>query len=208
MKLPLISQVLPRNKSPLIGGLLARAVRRLLLRRASKTPYFHLDGYMERFWLIPKTAGLPLSARVHRILRSDDDSAMHDHPWWNWSFVLENGYHEVMPVPANGVLPKGAVMLEGNPHEPACVVHRPPGSFVRRTTASRHRLILLDGPVLSVFAMGRKSAEWGFWVREDGAMKKIHWKDYTPHTPGEPEPAPGQSVPGRIAPAATFQVKG
>ena len=188
----------PRLPSPLLGGLLAALLRKILIRRASQTPYFHLAEYMERFWLIPKSDRLPFSARVHRILRSDVDSAMHDHPWWNWSFVLENGYHEVMPVPANGVLPRGAVLLPGNPHEPAYAIHRPPGSFVRRTVATRHRLVLLDGPVWSLFVMGRKQAKWGFWVAENATMKKIHWTEYTPHTPGEPEPSPGQSVPGRI----------
>ena len=31
----------------------ARALAAPLTRRAARTPYFHLDGYMMRWWLVP-----------------------------------------------------------------------------------------------------------------------------------------------------------
>lgn len=51
-----------------------------LIARSAKTPYFHLEGYMERFWLLPY-GWYVIAARVHHILKSDDDRAFHDHPW-------------------------------------------------------------------------------------------------------------------------------
>jgi hypothetical protein len=68
-----------------------------LVAFASATPYFDLPGYMDRLWLRPVEAGAPFAARLHHILRSDHDRALHDHPWPNASFVLSGGYWEVVP---------------------------------------------------------------------------------------------------------------
>ena len=70
---------------------------RELVAFASATPYSHLPGYMDRLWLRPVEAGAPFAARLHHILRSDHDRALHDHPWPNASFVLSGGYWEVLP---------------------------------------------------------------------------------------------------------------
>ena len=34
---------------------------------------------------------------LHLFLRDDDDRALHDHPWDNASFLLTEGYVEVLP---------------------------------------------------------------------------------------------------------------
>lgn len=80
-----------------------------LIRRAQKTPYFHLDGYMGRWWLFngygddiacsedvrhtKKYSWLP-SIRVHHILREDFARDMHDHPWDARSIILKGSYTE------------------------------------------------------------------------------------------------------------------
>jgi hypothetical protein len=67
-----------------------------LIEQAKDNPYFHLDGYMERYWLAPfkENGG---NVRIHHILSSDADRHLHDHPWASTSVILDGGYWEVMP---------------------------------------------------------------------------------------------------------------
>lgn len=48
--------------------------------------------YMERWWRIPRNWATNIY--FHVVRRSDDDRALHDHPWWSFSIVLEGGYTE------------------------------------------------------------------------------------------------------------------
>ncbi len=95
----------------LIAKFCARpAVRSWLISRALKTPYIHImkggNLYMQRFWLFnpyqlgaEKTlwerfmAKLP-SARIHWIVRPDDDRHLHDHPWQARTIILDGAYTE------------------------------------------------------------------------------------------------------------------
>ncbi len=67
-----------------------------LINRAMKTPYFHLEDYMERYWLTPFNPN-GMNIRVHKILSSDSDRHMHDHPWPSTSIILKQGYWEWLP---------------------------------------------------------------------------------------------------------------
>lgn len=49
-------------------------------------------AYMHRWWRIPRNAFFNIY--YHVVLRSDDDRALHDHPWWNFSIVLDGAYCE------------------------------------------------------------------------------------------------------------------
>lgn len=77
-----------------------------IIGRATRTPYFHLPGYMNRYWLFnrysevgsmrrvePRFKWLP-SVRVHHILRADNADHPHDHPWDARTIILRNGYTE------------------------------------------------------------------------------------------------------------------
>jgi hypothetical protein len=95
--------------------------------------------YMLRWWIIPRNRWF--NVYLHKILRDDDDRALHDHPWVNVSIVLRGAYREITPL----------------------------GSFVRRAfsvvfrlPSSAHRLVLVDGPVWSLFITGPVVREWGF----------------------------------------------
>ena len=89
-----------------------------LINYAKRTPYFHLEGYMERFWLVPYTSAgsagrdddgtgvlswrTPIkkllqricAIRIHHILRSDLGRDPHDHPWPYVTVILKGGYWE------------------------------------------------------------------------------------------------------------------
>lgn len=75
----------------------------LIIRRAMKTPYWHLDGYMNRYWLFngyPRESkerrfpGISLSIRIHHILREDHDRDHHNHPFDARTVILRGWYAE------------------------------------------------------------------------------------------------------------------
>jgi hypothetical protein len=157
-----------------------------LIARATRTPYFHLKGYMLRYWLVPyKTAGSArdtgcgivswrrpiarllqacgIAVRVHVILRSDNDRALHDHPWNYVSVILKGSYVEVTP---------GGFKL------------RKPGSIAFRRATDKHRLVLVPGEsagddnVVTLFITTRSRQSWGFFPNADDLSEKIVWDKY------------------------------
>lgn len=51
------------------------------------------DPYLLRWYLIPRNP--IVNVYLHKFLRSDDDRALHDHPWWFVSLILRGQYDEV-----------------------------------------------------------------------------------------------------------------
>jgi hypothetical protein len=80
---------------------------------------------MLRWWKIMRNAYL--NVYYHIVKRSDDDTALHDHPWWNFSIVLTGGYYEHR-------------ILEGGIHTK--VWYGPGSVLFRRRGAYAHRLEL------------------------------------------------------------------
>ena len=80
-----------------------------LIDRAMRTPYFHLPGYMDRYWLMkPSKWTLGCSVRIHHILSSDSDRVLHDHPWPFVTMILRGGYFEDRPLfndPPSWIIP-------------------------------------------------------------------------------------------------------
>lgn len=96
--------------------------------------------YMHRWWVIPRNK--MLNVYLHRVMRSDDDRALHDHPWANTSLIISGGYLEVTP--------------EGE-------FQRNPGDVVSRDADALHRLVVPEGgECVSLFMTGPKVREWGF----------------------------------------------
>lgn len=117
------------------------------------------SAYMNRWYVIPRNR--LFNIYLHQILRSDDDRALHDHPWLNLSIVLRGGYREVMPY--------------GSANDPALftIKWRGRGSMVLRRPTASHRLEVDDGrPCWSLFITGPKVREWGFWCPQG-------WKVWT-----------------------------
>lgn len=115
------------------------------------------DSYMLRWWIIPRNRWFNIY--LHQIRKSDDDRALHDHPWANCSIVLKGGYNEVTP--------KGTFW-------------RRPGSIVFRRATARHRLELpvRNGGInycWTLFITGPWQRSWGFWCPQGF----VHWRDFT-----------------------------
>lgn len=138
-----------------------------LIRRASRTPYYDLPGYMNRTWLFnpygkdangdtlpPKYENLP-SIRVHHILRRDLDDHPHDHPWDARSIILREGY------------------VERDEHGNVKV--RCTGDTFPIKFEQYHRITYVpDGGVWTLFFTWKYQGTWGFLV--DGV--KIPWREY------------------------------
>lgn len=166
-----------------------------LIAKAMKTPYSHLPGYMSRYWLIPyhpksrsvsesgsastdptKYPGqfpilaslcslFGIAARVHHVLRSDDDRAFHDHPWGFISVILKGGYYEYRPHYDNDGLYCGEDMRWYGP-----------GSVIFRKAKDWHRLVLPEGQTAwTLFITFKWRQRWGFLRHPDG---KVYFKDY------------------------------
>lgn len=145
------------------GWLLARLVR-VAERRP---PDFVIGGgenpYLRRWWIIPRNR--VFNVYLHHFLRSDDDRALHDHPWINLSVLLAGSYVEHMP---------GGKAL------------RVEGDLIARGPRAAHRVALLadqDGemPVWTLFITGPKVREWGFHCPRGWR----HWRDFTAGPRGE-----------------------
>ena len=93
----------------------------------------------------------PANVYIHRFARSDDDRALHDHPWPWASVVLQGCYDEHVPI---------------NPDDAAGATrrqHRARGSYaICQGGASPHRIELRKTQPLTLFITGAKYREWGF----------------------------------------------
>jgi hypothetical protein len=155
----------------MISRLLSRLVD-AIIARAMRTPYTHLAGYMERFWLFRfgergegESGPYPLiGARVHHILRSDNDRHFHDHPWPFLTIILRGGYFEKRAVlGADGYIIRTVERWHG------------PGSVLIRRATDLHKLRLPEGcTAWTLFCTGPKSQGWGFRV----GNRTVPWREY------------------------------
>ena len=128
------------------------------------------NPYMLRWWVIPRNR--LFNIYLHKILRSDDDRALHDHPWWNISFILKGSYIEWVPMLWRD---------DGVPSQSSLPIHRHRWLPVFRRARAAHRLEIIAGkPVWSLFITGPKLREWGFWCPKGWR----HWNDFVSITPG------------------------
>lgn len=124
------------------------------------------DPYLIRWWVIPRNRFF--NVYLHRFLRSDDDRALHDHPWANLSILLRGMYVE-HTIAAGGVNVR---------------TERRAGAWKFRMFGSAaHRLELIDGECWTIFITGPRYREWGFHCPLIGW---VHWKRFTAaDNPGE-----------------------
>lgn len=148
---------------------IASALHNLLQHRVASRPRdFAIgrpdDDYLRRWFVIPRN-GI-FNIYLHEFIRSDDDRALHDHPWWNVSFLLAGEYTE-------HTIPAGGVNIR--------TVYKAGDLKFRRAVAA-HRIELHAGPTWSLFITGPRIRDWGFHC----PLGWKHWKEFTsPHNPGE-----------------------
>ena len=144
--------------------------------RLSFAPDFIIGGkddpYMLRWWVLPRNKWF--NVYLHKILRDDDDRALHDHPSDNCSLILRGRYREVTLCRNDlAFIERSDLIAAGVPH---CAYTRKAGTVTRRKAEWPHRLELIDGqPCWTLFITGPRRREWGFHT----ANGWVHWKDFT-----------------------------
>lgn len=149
----------------------------LIERIARRAPDFVIGGedrpYLRRWFVIPRNRWF--NVYLHQFLRSDDDRALHDHPWVNLSILLRGGYIE-HTIAAGGIAHRDFLFA--------------PAWRFRRSGRFAHRIELLNGfesfasettepkpmPCWTLFITGPRYRSWGFHCPEQGW---IHWKRFT-----------------------------
>ena len=147
------------------------AISNRLIARALRTPYtdIEVDGdvYMRRWWLfnpypssdegrLQRHLWLPLSVRVHHILRPDSDRSLHDHPWDARTIILGGWYVEVRE---DG---NYSVRLRG---DTAALRY---GEYHRITRVSGHQ------GAYTLFITFKYRGTWGFLVND----RKVPWREH------------------------------
>jgi hypothetical protein len=135
---------------------------------ASRKPDFVIgakdDPYVLRWWIIPRNRFFNIY--LHRFLRSDDDRALHDHPWLNVSIILDGAYTEET-IAAGGVHQRRVYEV---------------GAVKFRGPRSAHRIELHAGPCWTLFVTGPRVREWGFHCSHGWRP----WQKFvSPKNPGE-----------------------
>lgn len=143
----------------------------LIARITRRPPDFVIgdreDPYLRRWWVIPRNP--VFNIYLHQILKSDQDRALHCHPWVNLSVILWGSYLER--------LPKYQTQATGFDYTPGFTrdVLRETGSISVRMGHWRHRLILSTGEQCwSLFFTGPVYRRWGFHCRTGW----VYWRNY------------------------------
>jgi hypothetical protein len=169
-------------------------IAKWIIDRAKRTPYSHIPGYMERYWLVPYeakgTATIPkgcvrlswrrnpigrllqkcnIAIRVHYILREDRDLMMHDHPWPFISCVLDGWYLESRPMYGD----QRFEWNEATKREWYRLSFRGTWSWAFRRATDRHRIVdlPLEGCYSLFITLGPPRHPWGFYDQH----QKMYW---------------------------------
>lgn len=129
---------------------------RVIYDRNGRSPY------LSRWYLIgnPTREDRPFAIYLHKFHRGDDEPELHNHPWrWAVSLILSGGYVEERRV-GSGV--QAHVVLPGTIN------------FIRANDF--HRVDLRDQDAWTLFLVGPKIQDWGFWERVSG--RYMPWRDF------------------------------
>lgn len=138
------ARVMRRQPDFLIGGAEAPYLRRWYVTPWSG--WYRSVPRAQMTWWQHIVTRLPC-LYVHEILRSDDDRALHDHPWVNVSVILKGGYIE-------HTIRAGGVHVE---------TWRGAGTYAFRRAGVAHRLEVAPGTsAVTVFFTGPRIRDWGF----------------------------------------------
>jgi len=124
-------------------------------------------NYLWRLRLIPvvilngRKFTPPFNAFLHVFLRSDHDRALHDHPWASTSINIWGKCREIYMHDTPRVFVERCRTIPW-----LKPVHRP--------ASWRHMMILDSKFAVTLFFVGFKVREWGFWPNNIF----VHYKDY------------------------------
>ena len=115
--------------------------------------------YLRRWYLLPPNRHLNIY--LHHFRSSDDDRALHDHPWAFASILIAGAYLEITD---------------------SASTLRTPGSIARRRADHRHRIQLVTKPdgtergCWTLLITGPHRRQWGFWC----GRRFVPWQQFGP----------------------------
>ena len=128
------------------------------------------DPYLHRWYLFRSER---LGIFLHKFVRSDEDRALHDHPWAFVVIPLWRGYIEHSDVRVRHDL-TNVVEVRMNVHRRVWPIL---GTRYRPATY-RHRVELVGGrPSWSLFFRFKKIRFWGFWPKTGFVDWQKWWND-------------------------------
>jgi hypothetical protein len=112
------------------------------------------DPYLLRWFVIPRNR--IFNIYLHKFLKSDDDRALHDHPWlFNVSILLKGSYREHRLNKKTKLRKRLRIYF--------------------RWGKAPHRVELVEGkPVWTLFITGSIVRDWGFYCPKGW----VHWKKF------------------------------
>lgn len=139
--------------------------RRVMSRRP---PDFMIGGhenpYLCRWWLLPRNPFFNIY--LHLFLRSDDDRALHDHPWFWASWILSGAYIEHLRSGKSPTRIQGSFRL-GHPWR----LHRVELFHRWERNGKAH---ITELPVVTLFFTGPSIRKWGFQCPQGW----VYWKKF------------------------------
>lgn len=119
------------------------------------------DNYLLRWYIIPRNRFFNIY--LHCFLGSDDDRALHDHPWWSVSFLLAGTLIEHTQ----------DFGYQGEIVDSRKKVTRFLPKF--RTARHAHRIELASPKAWTIFITGPKQRTWGFYCPK----RWVPWRQFT-----------------------------
>lgn len=122
------------------------------------------DPYLLRWYVVPRNRIFNLY--LHKFLRDDDDTALHDHPWWFVSLILRGGYIEQSESADRKMVLRCRTSLFDvrSPWWRRCVAYR--SATFRHAVALPHTPEGGRTPCWTLILTGRNVRTWGFWCRD------------------------------------------
>lgn len=165
-----------------------------LIRRAERTPYFEIPGYMRRLWLVPYRQRISREINEGTAVTYDGTGpvSFRERPiaWCFQRFGIAIRLHNILRSddgrhPHDHPWPFLTIILRGGYYEMlfdergACtsMTWHGPGSILFRRANTWHQLIVPQGggkECWTLFVTGRWRHTWGFLV--DG--EKVNYRDY------------------------------
>jgi len=123
--------------------------------------------YLTRYFVIPRNKWFNIY--VHEYIGSDDDRALHDHPWWSVSINLSGRLSEVREI----VVENDCGWTETKEVERTIVPWFP----ILRAPEQMHRMKLRSPKAWTLFITGPYLRDWGFRQHdEEGSW--LYWEDF------------------------------
>lgn len=129
------------------------------------------EDYLHRWWVLPRN---PIfNIYVHKVMYSDLDPHIHDHPWTSVGIILKGEYLEEYCRNPHLVPPESLYLMY--------VGYRTLKRFrpVWRSPNFAHRLLLKEGtvgPVWTLFMTGPHRNDWGFYMKDGEWISHHNYK--------------------------------